>query len=395
VKLRRASLALLTLSVAAGESPPREFRIFAAGPNASRKGTVVFDDEAARAVMASYQQHGTDIMLDLEHLSLDDDNRNFDPDARGWCRLEVRGGELWAVDVRWTPDGETRLREKRQRYISPAFTVDPASKRVRELVNIAITAMPATDKLTPLVAARARAANQERDSAMKINPKLLAALGLPDDADEDTVKAAVAEAMKDAAKMMALLSAMGDADDASDAGGDAGASSEGDGEAAAAKRSDAPGGDGDAGQKDGGQKPALKKVTTEYRGARARQTTVGDDLAAEVLELRARVNGNEVRELLAANRQKLTPALERWATEKFATDSKGLTDWLRVQPVLADSTRHTEKRHAAKDAVALTRADLEMCRQLGRDPAAFLKHKRELAAKNDPAALTALIDEES
>ena len=394
MRLRRTVPALLTLSLAAGDQPPREFRIFGAGPNASRKGTAVFDAEAARIVMEKYKAHGVDIMLDLEHLSLDDEARNFDPDARGWAKLELRNGELWAVDVRWTPDGEARLRAKSQRYISPAFTVDKTTKRVTELVNIAITAMPATDKLTPLVAAGARAAKPQNEGpTMKFNPKLLAALGLPEDADEEAVKAAMAECMKDPLKFAACMSAMANADDAGEGEGegDAGEGGEGEGATVPAKRKDGEAGAGDAG---GEGKPTIKKVTTEYRG-RGRGA-VADELADELVKLRAQVNGAQVRDLLTLHRKKLTPALETWATAKFASDPEGLADWLKVQPILASST-HQEKRKPGSgiETVKLTREDLDVCKQLGRDPVQFLKHKRELYARGNPQALTALIDEET
>jgi hypothetical protein len=91
-------------------------------------------------------------MVDLEHLSLDDESPSFDPDARGWFDLEVRDGELWAVRIRWTPDGERRLREKTQRYISPAFPTDDDG-RITRIVNMALTAMPATHDTPALVAA--------------------------------------------------------------------------------------------------------------------------------------------------------------------------------------------------------------------------------------------------
>lgn len=152
---KRTALATVALTIAFSGAPPSEFRIFAAGENTTQKGTYLFDDQAARDVMAAFEAHGADLMIDLEHLSIEDPetSANFDPDARGWCRLEVRGGELWAAGVTWTPDGHTRLSEKRQRYISPVFSVDAAGRVVRVL-NIAITAMPATDNLEPLVAAR-------------------------------------------------------------------------------------------------------------------------------------------------------------------------------------------------------------------------------------------------
>lgn len=139
------------------EAPlPTEFRLFVAGENATEKGSFLFDEEAAAQTMAAYHQWGVRLMIDLEHQSLED----WTPpeptarDARGWCDLELRpDGSLWAVNVEWTPDGEARLREKRQRYISPAFTIDTDSRRVMAIQNIAITAMPAT-RGTPALMSR-------------------------------------------------------------------------------------------------------------------------------------------------------------------------------------------------------------------------------------------------
>lgn len=138
-----------------GDELPREFRLFKSGENETTKGVFLFDAEAARQVMANAEAHGVDLMVDLEHLSLDQESRSFDPDARAWLRLEVRNGELWAVDVRWTDDGARRLKAKTQRYISPAFATDDEN-RVIEIVNIALTAMPATHNTPALVAAGRR-----------------------------------------------------------------------------------------------------------------------------------------------------------------------------------------------------------------------------------------------
>lgn len=145
--------ATLTLELE-GDEPPKQFRIFKAGWNEFEgKGRFLFDETAARAVMAAYQAHGVDCMIDLEHLSLDDDGPNFDPDARGWAKLDVRNGELWATSVSWTSDGDARLREKRQRYVSPVFATDKKTKRIVSVLNIALTGMPATHEADELVAA--------------------------------------------------------------------------------------------------------------------------------------------------------------------------------------------------------------------------------------------------
>ncbi len=147
------TLTRIGLSIAIdGESLPTEFRLFKAGANETTKGTFLFDSKAAELVMAAAKAWGVDYAIDLEHLALDSDARAFDPDARGWFSLAVRNGELWAVNVRWTPDGARRLSEKTQRYISPAFAVDE-DNRVTEILNVALVAMPATHGTPALVAA--------------------------------------------------------------------------------------------------------------------------------------------------------------------------------------------------------------------------------------------------
>jgi phage I-like protein len=189
------------------DSPAREFRLFAAGWNDTEKGRYLFDDEAAKATMSAYQRHSVDRMIDLEHLSLDDENPNFDPDARGWCKLELRNGELYAVDVRWTADGEARLREKRQRYISPAFAYNKETKRVTKVLNIALTAMPATWGTSALIAASAKGNSKTMTNDYTKYPKTCEALD-----------AAIAAGAKDA-DIASAISALGDAGSAEDAEG--------------------------------------------------------------------------------------------------------------------------------------------------------------------------------
>ncbi len=145
----------VVLSIAVtGDEPPTEFRIFSAGAVETKKGTFTFDDKAAESVMAAYAEHGIDLMIDYDHASLA--SVTLDPaeagKAAGWFNLEVRGGELWAVNVRWTPPADAALRAKEWRFMSPAFQHDE-SGRVTGLLNVAITNLPATRRLEPLMAA--------------------------------------------------------------------------------------------------------------------------------------------------------------------------------------------------------------------------------------------------
>jgi phage I-like protein len=153
--------------------PPTEFRIFKRGVNETTKGPVVFDDAAAASVMAAYTAQGVDLMIDLAHQSLDDsaEAREDAGDARGWFRLALRNGELWAVDVKWTPDGERRLRERTQRYVSPCVYTDKDDRAV-EIVNVALCAMPATIGARPLVAASKSFTAKQRARAYILSERI-------------------------------------------------------------------------------------------------------------------------------------------------------------------------------------------------------------------------------
>jgi hypothetical protein len=152
----KATPSHIELAFGSSDTPPREFRVFKKGINPTDQGDFLFDDRAAELVLAAFKARGVDGMIDLNHLSVDAEAQNYDPDARGWYKLEVRSGELWAVVSSWTADGAERLTSKKQRYASPALNyekLEDGSKRVTEILNIAIVAMPATSDAYPLVAA--------------------------------------------------------------------------------------------------------------------------------------------------------------------------------------------------------------------------------------------------
>lgn len=133
--------------------------MFAPGVNETQNGRYIFDAKAANSVMAAYRREGVELMIDLEHDSLNKAARAARSDAGnalGWFVPEVRpDGSCWATNVRWTPDGAARLTNRTQRYISPAFATEEADGGERVLVirNCALCAMPATHGTAALVAA--------------------------------------------------------------------------------------------------------------------------------------------------------------------------------------------------------------------------------------------------
>lgn len=143
----RRSLAELAPSL----EPPREFRIFPFGVIETSWGSYLFTPEDGQALMERWRRWGNQIPIDYDHQMLDGPPPS---PAAGWADLELRQDGLWAVNVTWTPRAVEFLRNREYRYISPAFHTDVRKdgEHVVELVNLALTNLPATHKLEPLVA---------------------------------------------------------------------------------------------------------------------------------------------------------------------------------------------------------------------------------------------------
>lgn len=202
-----------------GDGLPAEVRLLPAGTTASTKGKYTFDAESAKAVLAAADDYGNDYFFDYGHASLD---RNAqDPGragrAAGTFRLTVRDGELWTLGLRWTDEARQYLADRQYRYISPAFR--HVDGHVREFVNAALTNMPATKGMTPIVMSR-DAGDADADDNTKNSPNpekpmrlVLTALGLSDNASEAEALDAVTR-LRGKAKDLAALTDKADVDEA-------------------------------------------------------------------------------------------------------------------------------------------------------------------------------------
>jgi hypothetical protein len=222
--LRRVSL---SVPIPEGE-PPHRILLLRMGNNPSTQGDFVLDESAVADVLADWKTHaaGNDHpgMIDLEHLSLDPTAPNFDPDSRAWYELAGDATGIWLDSIKWTPDGEARLREKRQRYLSPTIVYDTATRRIRKLINVALTALPALHGAPELIAAR-KGVTMAQDSskamgdilkALGVDPKMpdkvASALGLEAGASIDDIRAALDSFAAKMAKVEELLA--GDTEEA-------------------------------------------------------------------------------------------------------------------------------------------------------------------------------------
>lgn len=193
-----------------GSTPPTEFLIFAAGSVETSKGTFLFDGAAASAVLSAHSAQGNELMVDYDHASIT--STSADPAlasrAAGWFDISMRNGELWAVNVRWTPAAFEALQNKEWRYMSPAFETDPEG-RITSLLNVALTNLPATKHLQPLMAA---SQGDVMDPAQL--PMIAEAMGLGADATVEDILAMIGSMMK---KIQDAAAGDGDPEDKAEA----------------------------------------------------------------------------------------------------------------------------------------------------------------------------------
>jgi len=153
--VQRATPVLLDATGA--RKAPSEFRIFPAGAFGATKGKYTFSARSAEKVMEAFKAHGTELAFDYEHQTFSDPPVRAP--AAGWFTPEVRNGELWATQIKWTPDALKHIQDGEYRYFSPAFETEKGGEVVR-LLNVALTNLPSMHSLQPLVAASQKTADR-------------------------------------------------------------------------------------------------------------------------------------------------------------------------------------------------------------------------------------------
>lgn len=322
-------LDLTPITGADSSAPPSEVRLLPAGTFRTTKGNFIFDATAAKSVMERAADWGNDYCFDMGHSMVAPDI-GADPAsagrAYGWFKLAVNtSGELVTQGLTWTERGAEMLTKREVRYISPAIRTDPKTGRVLEFVNAALTNIPATKGMKPIVASRST--NEE------VHPMetLLLALGLTKSASE-------AEALSNLSVLMDFKK-----------------------EIVALTGKDA--------------EESLKEVATW----KARSADVAT-LTAQVAKMKAKKEERKVRELVAqALADKvIPPSLEEKMLETGRKDRQLLKSVLKsLKPLASQRTAGKEKKVGAltgPDALAaLSKGELEVVKMLGITPEAFIK----------------------
>ncbi len=143
------------------------------------------DKIAFDLVKAAIAENGNEIHVDYEHASVVGEKAAIahGAPAAGWIKdLVWEEGTGIKARVEWTPAATAYLTNKEYRYFSPVSYIRKADNRLCALDSVALTNRPRTRRLQPIVAKLP----QKKEKIMD-KKELIAALGLPPDAPDETV----------------------------------------------------------------------------------------------------------------------------------------------------------------------------------------------------------------
>lgn len=275
--------------------PPTAFRIWKAGDNVTDHGPTIFSERSARLLLEQQATRENRFPIDIDHLSLDKEAPIHLRVAVGWFSIDVRDGELWAVDVEWTDVVRAGLAKDppEWKYHSPAYDLDVETNEVVSLLNLALTNVPATHGVTALAS---RGASHRKDSSRMKLEDIKAAFEGADEEKKAAAWSAIAKAM---------ASSAGDSEEAEKK-----EDSADDGEGKSSKtasedepeKKDAKATDDEPEKKDSKMDSAVAKILAE-QDAKIRK------LEADAAASRKAKEGEERKSLIAS--KEMTPALAK------------------------------------------------------------------------------------
>ncbi|EIU1806354.1 phage protease [Salmonella enterica] len=159
----KTCIAALSISLTAEATPATRVRIFPAGTFRSNDGrpkecpSWVMNAACAQRLIAAAASKKIDYSFDYEHQTLRAVTNGKPAPASAWFKsLEwVEGDGLYAVDVDWTAAASQMIAAREYRYLSPMFDYHPVTGEVGQLINVALTNLPALEELDEGVIAAA------------------------------------------------------------------------------------------------------------------------------------------------------------------------------------------------------------------------------------------------
>ena len=316
---------------------PEEIQVIPYGVKINTpKGPFTCDEESAAAVIADFEAHKNQMVIDYEHQTL----QGTEAPAAGWItKLIDKGKEgIWAV-VNWTDRAKQYLINKEYKYVSPVVAQRKLDLKIVRLINVALTNQPNIDGMVPLV----NKLDYQIQNNKKEEPKmkdLLKLLGLAEIATEADAIVAINKLMEAATKNgtvivanKGVLTALGLAETATEA-----------------------------------------EVTGTIMAMKQSHDQVGA-LAQTVKDLKDKLSLKDATEVvaLAMKEGKITPAQKEWADEYAKRDLAGFNVFVSKAPVVVPMNKQASDDKGTGEAV-LDDVQIAVNKQMGIDDATWKKY---------------------
>jgi phage I-like protein len=138
-----------------GNKLPTERLLFKFGENKTTKGTFYLTPESAYIIMTSWKAYGNKLNFDYNHMQLENTQTPESSVSAGTYDLGLREKGLYAINIEWTEKAANMILSKEYLYTSPAFLTENQDGKevIIELINCALTNIPATISMDQLLAA--------------------------------------------------------------------------------------------------------------------------------------------------------------------------------------------------------------------------------------------------
>jgi phage I-like protein len=171
--------------------------------------------EMAEAVIKEYQEHGTQLPVDYEHMTIDVDQKGGKAPAAGWItKLSWVPNEGLYADVEWTAQAKVEIESGQYKYHSPVIITNSKTKEITRLHSVALTNTPRTRNQRELMAASLRMKvfgsedGVETMDLTKLKAALVAAgVILDEKAEDDAILTATCGFVEQAAKRAGTFAA--------------------------------------------------------------------------------------------------------------------------------------------------------------------------------------------
>lgn len=204
-----------------------EIQLFPAGPRfrgvdgrpAEVPAGWTINSSIAARLIQKLQTRTNPLVVDYEHQTLAAAKNGQPAPAAGWLEpksLVWREGEGLFAKVEWTAPAREMIAANEYKFISPVFPYDPKTGEVRGLLHAALTNNPALDGMADVTALAAASyaaqLSEETPSMEKLLELLRVSLGLPADADDAAITAALTQTLGAHTNFAALTAAVAERD---------------------------------------------------------------------------------------------------------------------------------------------------------------------------------------